>query len=81
VPDAGGSPVWDASEPEPESGPDLGNDDYDTLPNWYEYYLGTSHINPDSDSDGVTDSDEVLALGTNPLLSDTDGNGWSDLED
>jgi hypothetical protein len=33
---------------------------------------------PDSDNDGLSDADEVLA-GTNPLLTDTDGDGVPDL--
>ena len=32
----------------------------------------------DSDSDGITDSDEVIFYGTNPGLADTDGDGLSD---
>jgi hypothetical protein len=59
----------------------MGHNDYDTLPNWYELSIGTSPYNPDTDADLILDSDELAITGTNPLLADTDGNGWTDYED
>ena len=42
-----------------------------------EDYLVTVQ-SPDSDGDGLTDSDEILVHGTNPAKRDTDGDGTSD---
>ncbi|HUT53347.1 MAG TPA: FG-GAP-like repeat-containing protein, partial [bacterium] len=36
------------------------------------------HCNPDTDADGLTDGDEVMTYGTDPLLPDTDGDGLTD---
>lgn len=35
----------------------------------------------DTDTDGLSDSDEVGLYGTSPLLADTDGDGFSDFEE
>ena len=81
-PGGSGEPVWvGAPEDEPPEGADLGDDDYDLLPNWLEDHHGTDRYNPDSDGDGATDGDEVFLMGTDPLLWDTDGNGRGDFED
>lgn len=40
--------------------------------------LKSSVTEPDSDGDGLLDSDEVV-IGTSPLLPDTDGDGFNDL--
>lgn len=74
-------PVWDADGPEPETGPNLGHSDFDQLPNWYEDFIGTDRYNPDTDADGIADSDELLTTLTNPLDPDSDDNGWTDFED
>lgn len=43
-------------------------------------YVDFTEINnkKDSDSDGLTDVDEIYKIGTNPLSADTDGDGVSD---
>lgn len=33
---------------------------------------------PDSDRDGISDTDEITVYGTNPLRADSDGDGFSD---
>ena len=80
MPTANHTPSWSGTEEEPVDGPDYGNSDYDTLDNWYEDFLGTDKLNPDTDGDDVTDSDEVFFLGTNPLDPDSDDDGWTDLQ-
>jgi len=54
------------------------------LPLWWQrvYFSGATGIDPnaDADGDGLTNLQE-LALGTNPLLVDTDGDGISDSDD
>jgi Bacterial TSP3 repeat len=87
VPDGAASPpwsmppVWDGNGTAPESGPNQANNDYDQLPNWYEDLIGTDKFNPDTDGDGITDSDEITVTATSPLSADTNGNGWTDYED
>jgi len=39
---------------------------------------GTDPADDDTDGDGVSDGDEILAYGTSALLGDTDGDGCSD---
>ena len=55
--------------------------DGDGLTNTQENDLGTDPYNPDTDADGLTDSDEVNVYFTNPLLLDTDGDGLTDGEE
>lgn len=43
-----------------------------------EIAYGSDPDNPDSDSDGLTDGEEVQLVGTDPVLFDTDGDGLSD---
>ena len=81
VPEWEASPVWDGDGEAPPSGPETTNSDYDTLPDWYEDYIGTDKTNPDTDGDWLLDSDEVTLFGTNPLLLDSDGNSWPDYYD
>lgn len=60
--------------------PNLANEDpdHDGLTNLQEFQLGTDPNNPDTDSDGLSDGDEVMIYHTNPLLADTDGDGIPD---
>ncbi|MGA1866060.1 MAG: transglutaminase domain-containing protein [Thermoplasmatota archaeon] len=44
----------------------------DRRPNWQD---------PDTDGDGLTDGEEFLVHGTNPVLNDTDGDGLEDGEE
>ena len=62
---------------EKEYDPD-GDEDGDGLTNAEEEALGTNMYEPDSDYDGIIDSDEVNILYTNPLIADTDGDGIND---
>ena len=41
----------------------------------YTIGAGSDPASPDTDGDGLSDSDEVLACRTNPLVADTDGDG------
>ncbi len=53
--------------------------DGDGLRNADEYFNVTDPNNPDTESDGLTDGQEVLTYGTNPLVPDTDGDGLTDV--
>lgn len=55
--------------------------DMDGLGKCEEEKLGTNPRNPDSDSDGLMDGEEVEVYKTNPLLSDTDLDGLSDFDE
>lgn len=55
--------------------------DRDGLSNGIEYSGGFDPRNPDEDSDGVPDGQEVLALGISPKLADSDGDGVGDGEE
>lgn len=52
--------------------------DGDGLTKREEKELGTDPENPDSDSDGLKDGEEVRTYLTNPLNADTDGDGLKD---
>ena len=52
--------------------------DADGLSNLQEFQNGTNPTLSDTDSDGLSDGDEVLVQGTNPTLADTDGDGLTD---
>lgn len=55
--------------------------DEDGLPDYLEELYGTDSNNADTDSDGLTDYEKILSLGTNPLKYDTDENGINDADD
>ncbi len=61
----------------PNHGPN-GDFDNDGLKNAQELAAGTDPRKKDTDGDGLSDSEEVLAYHTNPLHVDTDGDGLSD---
>lgn len=52
--------------------------DGDGLTNQEERELGTAPLNPDSDSDGLNDKEELDTFGSDPLQPDTDGDGLND---
>lgn len=55
--------------------------DGDGLFDALEMTHGTNINDPDSDDDGLSDGDEVLVYGTNPLDADTDGDGIGDADE
>jgi hypothetical protein len=55
--------------------------DGDGLTDELETALGTDPLLPDSDADGVIDSDEIDFYGTDALDPDTDGDGLDDAEE
>ncbi len=55
--------------------------DGDGLPDKMEKEYGTNPKSPDSDKDGLVDSDEIFTFHTNPLRVDTDNDGVSDLDE
>ncbi|MCX6148885.1 MAG: OmpA family protein, partial [Ignavibacteriales bacterium] len=55
--------------------------DNDGLERCDEEKLGTDPKNPDTDSDGLKDGEEVNTYKTNPLNPDTDGDGLKDGEE
>ncbi|NPE08811.1 MAG: hypothetical protein GNW80_11065 [Asgard group archaeon] len=57
------------------------DEDDDGLVNLDEYYVGTDIYNPDTDSDYLTDGDEVHNHTTNPLNADTDFDTLTDWEE
>jgi outer membrane protein OmpA-like peptidoglycan-associated protein len=52
--------------------------DGDGIRNYKEVELGLDPMNPDSDSDGLLDGEEVNLYGTNPLNPDSDYDGLMD---
>ncbi len=60
---------------------DRNDADLDTLPNYYEFRYGMDPTSDDTlqdlEDDGVTNIDEYFS-GTNPIVSDTDGDLFSD---
>ncbi|PLX19085.1 MAG: hypothetical protein C0599_11370 [Salinivirgaceae bacterium] len=52
--------------------------DNDSLPDALEVHLGSNPNNTDSDSDGLTDKEEVFIHKTNLISPDSDGDGLSD---
>src|SRR5687767_10088873 len=80
VPDGFGYPVWTSPDPEPPEGPDWGDNDSDSLPNWWESYLGSDPYTADTDGDGLSDFTEALVYPTfSPTSSDTDNDSTGDL--
>jgi hypothetical protein len=73
---------YDDGTPEPEAppaGPSPTEDsDGDGLSNAEEAAAGSDPYNPDSDYDGLTDSDELNLTGTSPTSTDSNGDGVSD---
>ena len=55
--------------------------DGDTLSDCQEQSLTTDWNDPDTDADGLTDGEEVVTYGTDPLLADTDADGLTDGEE
>ncbi len=55
--------------------------DGDGLSDRAEKEYGTDPKSPDTDKDGLVDSDEIILYHTNPLQSDTDSDGLSDFEE
>ncbi|GEM_PF-6947638 len=72
-------PVEQPSQHQQSSG--SGDDDKDGLTNQEEEQLGTSKDNIDSDTDGLSDREEVRVYKTNPLNPDTDADGYTDGEE
>lgn len=60
---------------------DQADNDGDGICNYYEEILGLDGDSTDSDGDGIDDLNEIVNSFTNPLLSDTDGNGILDGEE
>ena len=52
-------------------GPQSNETDHDGLINLYEHWYSTSPANSDTDGDGVSDSKEVQAFGTDPTRTNT----------
>ena len=52
--------------------------DHDGLVNKDELYYGTNLLNPDTDSDGLTDGYELWEYKTSPIHKDTDKDGLDD---
>lgn len=65
----------------PQIPPGGGDDDKDGLTNQEEEQLGTSKDNIDSDTDGLSDREEVRVFKSNPLNPDTDADGYTDGEE
>ncbi len=65
------------TEPAPVPPVDV-DSDKDALMDSREKELGTDKNNPDSDFDGLTDNEEVTLWNTDPLIDDTDKDGYKD---
>lgn len=57
------------------------DDDHDGLTVLEEYTIGTDQEDKDTENDGLLDGEEVKTYGTNPLLTDSDGDGISDYDE
>ncbi len=68
--DSDGDGLVDADEHGPYPGCAARDSDHDGLPDY---------LDDDSDNDGLSDADEVGMDNTNPLVADTDGDGFTDL--
>lgn len=55
--------------------------DDDGLADELEQYCGTNIYVADTDGDGLNDYQEVVIVGTDPLLPDTDSNGTTDFDE
>ncbi len=56
----------------------VADSDRDGLSNAEEKQLGTSHLDFDTDGDGISDKKEIERYGTDPTRGDTDGDGFWD---
>lgn len=81
VPEAEATTPAAASTSEPVEKPVELDTDLDGIMDTEELQLGTDLNSPDTDNDGLTDREEVSAYKTNPLISDTDGDNYSDGEE
>lgn len=72
---------FDFPQPNPTFVKDGKDRDGDGLSDKSEKAYGTNPSAPDSDKDGLVDSDELLLFRTNPLLADTDSDGLTDNEE
>lgn len=61
--------------------PYLEDTDSDELFDVFEIIIGTDKTDPDTDGDKLTDGYEVLYLGTDPTVVDSDENGVSDADE
>ena len=50
--------------------------DHDGLSSYSEKYLGTQSLIFDTDNDGLDDREEYVVFQTNPLVADTDLDGY-----
>ena len=66
------------SDPNSANGEDIDNDNLNDI---QENFYGTSPNNPDTDFDDLNDYQELYIYYTDPLDSDTDGDGYSDGEE
>ena len=78
---AGAAAPADPAAPTDPAPTDTSDIDGDGLTGAQETQYGTVHNDADTDKDLLSDGDEVLLYGTNPLAWDTDGNGYRDSED
>lgn len=65
----------------PNENVDSNDTDKDGLTDDVEKELGTNTHKSDTDGDRLSDGDEILIFGTDPLKKDTDDNGTSDYEE
>ncbi len=65
----------------PVAGAGPNDPDDDGLTNASEELWGTDPANPDTDTDGLRDGDEIYGSNTDPKNDDTDGDGFSDNAD
>lgn len=68
---------------EADNGVSDGDEDFDndTFPTAWEYRIGTSPFNADTDGDGLDDSFEANRSAYDPTVADTDGDGIPDGEE
>lgn len=70
----------DNGDTDPDFG-EFGDPDEDFLDNFGEQAAGTDPNDPDTDGDGLLDGDEYSLYFSNPLLTDSDFDGLSDMEE
>jgi hypothetical protein len=76
--DSDGDGVLDSADPDTSRSNDA---DGDGLLDQDEQMFGTDALNPDTDFDGLSDLEELMNGVTDPLVSDSDGDGLRDGED